>query len=114
MVGGPLSYLLATWLTLQAKQTERAENGPEGYPNCSLARLGFASADGNYPLEREPGVCNRYIFRPSQFKGAVGAGMSPSRTAWQTYSCNSQPGARVKTRLNVYGLVKAFSSSIVI
>jgi hypothetical protein len=114
MVGGPLSYLLATWLTSQANTTERETMVQKATSNCSLARLGFASADGNYPLEREPGVYNRYIFRPSQFKGAVGAGMSPSRTAWQTYSCNSQPGARVKTRLNVYGFVKAFSSSIVI
>ena len=37
----------------------------------------------------------------------------PSRIAWHTYSCNSQEGASVKVRVNVYGFVKAFWSSIV-
>ena len=38
---------------------------------------------------------------------------TPSRIAWQTYSCNSHPGASVNDRVNEYGLVNAFASSIV-
>jgi len=64
-------------------------------------------ADANGPPPASPVSFVLRMFAHSKMPQALAAYSTPSKIAWQTYSCSSQVGASVKTRVKVYGLVNA-------
>lgn len=96
-LNGSRDVQVSARLNLPAMAAALAESGSGDFTVAELPGLNHLFGAGHHGrLARAPHAVRS---RPYSI---------PSSTAWQTYSRSSHFGARVKVRVNVYGLVNAF------
>ena len=78
-------------------------------------RIGYSSSPRGLQCCCNPTVTGGRLWakaRPAESQTPLPYSI-PSKIAWQTYSCKSEFGSSVNVRVNEYGLVNAFGSSMV-